>query len=160
MAKLSKRLTSLGEAAPAGVPVDRAGIAAPPSAVSPDISVTVRRPPHVPSDVTIAESTPAQVLVSDNAVSPVSHDTRQITEDLQIVTTKARQTRQSVEVMRERLARQGQVLRPRVSASMAEVESLVEQARTDIERGDIDTAEDMLRRADYMIRRIAETVGR
>jgi predicted Ser/Thr protein kinase len=154
-----ERLTSLSKAPPAGVSADRAETTTPTSQAPRDMSVTVSRQPDVRSGVTVPEPTP-DPRVSEPVVSPAAPDIGPIAEHLQVVTTKAHQARQSVELMRERLAGQGQVLRPQISSLMAEVESLVEQARTDVERRDIEAAEDILRRADYMIRRIAETVGR
>ena len=61
--------------------------------------------------------------------------------------------------MRDSLASRGQTLRSDADAAMTEADRLIEDAKSSLDTNDLETAEDYLRRADFQLRKVFQTVG-
>jgi hypothetical protein len=68
--------------------------------------------------------------------------------------------RKNVEALRVRLESQGQILRPEIAVTMAQVEGYIDQARLDVGRRDAAGVDSNLNRAIYTLRRVTDAVGR
>jgi GGDEF domain-containing protein len=135
--------------------VERYGEALAVSAPAPEVAAPVT-PPPIP-----APSVTRQVVRSSPEVpSPASEDLERVAERLRFSIRQVEHTRRNVEALRGRLESQGKVLRPEISAGIAQVEAFIEQARRSVDQGDVATAEDALSRASYALRRVNDAVGR
>ena len=71
----------------------------------------------------------------------------------------AQRVRGNLEGLKQRLAAQGQVIRPDLVSSMANVDALLADAQQLLSENDLTGAESALQKAAYELRRLTQAVG-
>jgi hypothetical protein len=135
-----------------GARLDAAGLPSPPPVAAP-----IAEPPPAAPARPRRPATPAPAT-SATALDPAEFE--DLSRQIARVRLTAEQTRQAVGDLRQRLERDGQVLRADISAGMSRAESFIEAAAIDLDRQDGAGVRDNLQRANYSLRLVAEAVGR
>jgi eukaryotic-like serine/threonine-protein kinase len=151
---LSQVLNTLGSKTNLPVAVATAEVL-PQAAPPPPPPPLVKRPP--PS-VSPPPAVPAPVRAANSGAS--SEELEELEGQLRTVTIKADEARKNIAALQQRLAAQGQQLRPEIAESMSRVDMFAQQARTDLDRGDTAGAAENLQKASYTLRRLVDAVGR
>jgi serine/threonine protein kinase len=84
----------------------------------------------------------------------------ELTDQLNRTSAKAEEARRNLKALSDRLAGQGKRVRTDLTTSMAQVDTLLQEAREDLGRNDFATGEDHLRRANYELQKVLQDVGR
>jgi len=148
IAEISSELQGLGST----LPQEATTVSAPP----PEPPAPATPPPPVKTVARVAPQVPAPV---PSASGPDPAAVAELQDRLRATTLKASRTRTTIDELRTRVTAQGQTMRTDLTASMAQVDGLIEQAAKLLETGDLTNAEDLLRRADYELRRLTQAVG-
>lgn len=136
-----------------GARLDAAGLPSPPSVAAPVADDPPPAPAKPPPARRAAPPAAAAVTLDPAEFEDLS---RQITR----VRLTAEQTRQAVADLKQRLERDGQVLRADIPAGISRAESFLEAAASDLARQDGTGVRDNLQRASYALRLVSAAVGR
>jgi len=169
LAELSSVLTALGSApavatadpAP-GAPLETAPVTPIVTAAVTTVETTAavaptpeKRAPMPPTRITTEP-----VRTVETPAAPVDAAARtELTIRVRTAGASADRARQNLATMRDSLASRGQTLRGDVDAAMTEADRLIEDAKSSLDTNDLDTAEDYLRRAEFQLRKVFQTVG-
>jgi len=169
LAELSSVLTALGSA-PAVATADPAPSAPLETApVTPIVTAAV-----TPVETTVAVApTPEKrapfpptriatepVRTVETPATPVDAAARtELAIRLRAAGAAADRARQNLATMRDSLASRGQTLRSDADAAMTEADRLIEDAKSSLDTNELETAEDYLRRAEFQLRKVFQTVG-
>ena len=121
-----------------------------PTRTDPPAKLPSAKPPTPPP---AAAERPAEPAVS-------AEEMRALQEQLVNVSAKVNLAEQSIEPIRQSLARNGQMLNSDLAASITRMKAQLEKARRDVAAGNVAGAQESLRIADGLAAKVLKTVGR